>query len=67
MYAILSRVPPSLDKLRSCFEDHVKKQGLLAVDAAYDAAASQAENSGIATPTNEANEDEEGWIFIYIR
>jgi cullin 1 len=60
MYAILSRVPPSLDKLRAHFEDHVRKQGLLAVQTAAEAASVAAEASANATPPNEANDDEEG-------
>jgi hypothetical protein len=32
MYGLLSRIPDGLESLRSVFEAHVKKQGLLAVE-----------------------------------
>jgi hypothetical protein len=67
MYAILSRVPPSLEKLRGFFEEHVKKQGLLGIDAAQEAATAQAENPHAGTPPTEAQEDEEGNLVIKFR
>lgn len=49
MYGLLSRVPEGLDKLRTIFESHVKKQGLNAVEKVAEA----------EPATKEANEDGE--------
>ena len=49
MYALLSRIPDGLDRLRSVFEDHVKRQGLAAVEKVAEAALSAADGNGDAT------------------
>ncbi|KAJ3099328.1 hypothetical protein HDU96_010738 [Phlyctochytrium bullatum] len=46
MYGLLSRVPEGLDKLRTIFEAHVRKQGLSAVERVAELAASGATEGG---------------------
>ncbi|KAJ3195927.1 hypothetical protein HK101_010606 [Irineochytrium annulatum] len=52
MYGLLSRVPEGLEKLRTTFEAHVRKQGLSAVEKVAESAAN-------AEPAGEKGEDEE--------
>ncbi|KAJ3396726.1 hypothetical protein HDU92_002092 [Lobulomyces angularis] len=48
MYGLLCRIPEGLDKLRTIFEAHVKKQGLISVEKVAEAA-----------PTEAAEDDED--------
>ncbi|KAL2918338.1 ubiquitin ligase (cullin) of SCF [Polyrhizophydium stewartii] len=61
MYGLLCRVPDGLDRLRTIFEAHVRKQGLHAVEKVAEsaAAAAAAAAAGTATPPNERGDDDE--------
>jgi cullin 1 len=55
MFKLLARVPPSLDRLRVYFEEHVKKQGLLAIQTL----AESAQDTGTPAETPAGEEEEE--------
>ncbi|KAJ3326114.1 hypothetical protein HDU76_013004 [Blyttiomyces sp. JEL0837] len=58
MYGLLSRVPEGLEKLRTIFEEHVKKQGLAAIEKVAESAATDAAN-GTTAGDGEGDEEEE--------
>ncbi|KAJ3207046.1 hypothetical protein HDU82_004104 [Entophlyctis luteolus] len=58
MYALLVRVPESLDKLRTIFEVHVRRQGDAAIERVYEAA-KNAEANDAAGEKGEGDDEEE--------
>ncbi|KAJ3383955.1 hypothetical protein HDU84_003273 [Entophlyctis sp. JEL0112] len=58
MYGLLVRVPESLEKLRTVFEAHVRRQGDAGVDRVYEAA-KNAEGNDATGEKGEGDEEEE--------